>query len=95
MRCRFMSRFCWFLPVLVAVAIGLSADESPAIREALAALQRGDFAAAEQVLRPEVKARPGDSGALTLLGVALDSQKKYTGGRRDAPPCGGRRSQLA
>ena len=62
----------------MAAAIGLSADESPAIRGgALAALQRGDFAAAEQVLRPEVKARPGDSGALTLLGVALDSQKKY------------------
>ncbi|MDR3701915.1 MAG: tetratricopeptide repeat protein [Candidatus Sulfopaludibacter sp.] len=76
MRWRFMSRFPWFLPVLLA-GIGLSADESPAIREALAALQRGDFAAAEQVLRPEVKARPGDSGALTLLGVALDSQKKY------------------
>ena len=72
-----MSRFPWFLPVLVAAAIGLSADESPAIREALAALQRGDFAAAEQVLRPEVNARPQDSGALTLLGVALDSQKKY------------------
>ncbi len=72
-----MSRLPWFLPVLVAAALGLSADGPPAIREALAALQRGDFAAAEQLLRPEVKVRPADSGALTLLGVALDSQKKY------------------
>jgi tetratricopeptide (TPR) repeat protein len=77
MRWRFMSRSPRFVSVLLAVAMGLWADETPAIREALAALQRGDFAAAEQVLRPEVKARPEDSGALTLLGVALDSQKKY------------------
>ena len=40
-------------------------------------LQRGDFSAAEQTLRPEVKSRPHDAAALTLLGVALDSQKKF------------------
>ena len=63
--------------VLLALATGLAADDETAIRQALAALQRGDFAAAEQTLRPEVKARPNDASVLTLLGVALDSQKKF------------------
>lgn len=72
-----MYRFLRFSWVLVAVALGLAGDDGPAIRAALTALQRGDFATAEQTLRPEVKARPNDSGALTLLGVTLDSQRKF------------------
>src|ERR1035438_896609 len=72
-----MSRLLRCSSVLLAVAIRLAADDGTAIRQALAALQRGDFAAAEQTLRPEVKARPNDASALTLLGVALDSQKKF------------------
>lgn len=72
-----MYRFLGCFSVLLAAAIGLAGDDSPAIRTALAALQRGDFAAAEQTLRPEVKVRPNDASALTLLGVALDSQKKF------------------
>jgi tetratricopeptide (TPR) repeat protein len=71
-----MSRFLRCFSVWLAVAAGLAGDDSPAIRSALAALQRGDFAAAEQVLRPEVNARPNDASALTLLGVALDNEKK-------------------
>ena len=67
-------RYCF---LWLAVAIAFAADNGPAIREALAALQRGDFASAERTLRPEVKARPNDSAALTLLGVALDNQKKF------------------
>jgi tetratricopeptide (TPR) repeat protein len=63
--------------VLLIVVGGLAADLSPGIREALGALQRGDFPAAEATLRSELKARPEDGGALTLLGVALDNQKKF------------------
>jgi tetratricopeptide (TPR) repeat protein len=40
-------------------------------------LQRGDFPAAEVALRFELQARPGDGAALTLLGVALDNQRKF------------------
>jgi Flp pilus assembly protein TadD len=72
-----MNRFLRYCSVWLAVGIGLGADDGPAIRQALAALQRGDFAAAERTLRPEVKARPNDGAALTLLGVALDNQKKF------------------
>src|ERR1019366_2244534 len=73
-----MYRVFGYSSILLALAIGFAADDGPAIREALAALQRGDFAAAERTLRPEVKARPNDGASLTLLGVALDNQKKFT-----------------
>ena len=63
--------------VLLVVAGVFAADLSPGIREALGALQRGDFPAAEATLRSELKARPSDGAALTLLGVALDNQKKF------------------
>jgi Flp pilus assembly protein TadD len=72
-----MHHFLRYFPILLAAAVGLAADDGGATREALAALQRGDYAGAERILRPEVKARPNDSGALTLLGVALDNQKKF------------------
>src|ERR1022692_4650207 len=72
-----MNRVLRYCSVSLVVAIGFAADHGPAIREALAALQRGDFAAAERTLRPEVRARPNDGAALTLLGVALDNQKKF------------------
>jgi tetratricopeptide (TPR) repeat protein len=63
--------------VVAAVVFALAAGPGPAIQEALAALQRGDFTAAERTLRAEVKAHPADAGALTLLGVALDGQKRF------------------
>jgi tetratricopeptide (TPR) repeat protein len=72
-----MFRTLRHLCVLLAVVGGFAADLSPGIREALGALQRGDFPAAEATLRSELKARPGDGAALTLLGVALDNQKKF------------------
>jgi Flp pilus assembly protein TadD len=62
---------------LLFIIGGFAADLSPGIREALSALQRGDSSAAETALRSELKARPGDAAALTLLGVALDNQKKF------------------
>ncbi len=63
--------------VLIVAIAAFAADLSPGIREALGALQRGDFPAAEVALRSELKARPRDGAALTLLGVALDNQKKF------------------
>ncbi len=84
-----MQRLLGYFCVFLTTATGLFAEDSPAIRTALAALQRGDFAAAEQTLRPEVKARPTDAAALTLLGVALyDSPKEIPGGGEDFPQAG-------
>ena len=63
--------------VALAAAVFLAgAADTPAMTEAMAALRRGDFAAAEQKLRAEVAARPDDAWALSLLGAALDSQKR-------------------
>jgi tetratricopeptide (TPR) repeat protein len=62
--------------LLLWIPSGWSADDRPSIREALSALQRGDFAAAEQKLRADVQTHPNDAPALTLLGVALDNLGK-------------------
>ncbi len=51
-------------------------QQDPAVQTASAAMQRGDFPAAEQVLRAAVESHPNDAFALSLLGVALDNQKK-------------------
>jgi tetratricopeptide (TPR) repeat protein len=72
-----MLRFLGYLCLVSALAIAAAAEDGPAIRSALAALQRGDFAAAEQTLRPEVLSHPNDASALTLLAVALDGQRKF------------------
>ena len=62
------------LILLCPVLLPAAAD---AIRQALAALERGDFHAAELTLRAEVQAHPADAAALTLLGVALDGQHEF------------------
>jgi Flp pilus assembly protein TadD len=72
-----MHRLLRFCSVLLVLALGVAADNPPGVQEALAALRRGDFAGAERVLQVEVKSRPNDGAALTLLGVALDGQKKF------------------
>src|ERR1039458_2953419 len=51
-------------------------SQNAAVQFAAAAIQRGDFPAAEKTLRAEVATHPGNSWALSLLGVALDNQKK-------------------
>jgi len=56
----------------------MAADLTPGVREASAALQRGDFPAAENKLRAELKLRPNDVAALSLLGVVLDNQQKFS-----------------
>ncbi|HXB73485.1 MAG TPA: tetratricopeptide repeat protein [Candidatus Acidoferrales bacterium] len=54
-----------------------AADAGPALQEAAAALQRGDFAGAELKLRAELQVHPDDAETLSLLGFALDVQKKF------------------
>ena len=72
-----MCRVSRCIPILLLVAAACFAEAGSGIQQALAALERGDFAAAERTLRSEVSARPNDGAALTLLGVALDNQKKF------------------
>ena len=66
------------LALLVAIVLGFfclpsvkPADTSPARQDAVAALQRGDFASAELKLRAELKRDPNDAETLSLLGTAL------------------------
>jgi len=67
------------LAVLVlALAVSPAFGASAAVQEAVTALQRQDFKAAEVKLRAEVKTHPADAEALSLLGVALDEQQKFT-----------------
>ena len=65
------------LAVLCGVGITVVVAQQDALHEASAALERGDYAAAEIVLRWRLRTAPADPVALSLLGVALDSQKKY------------------
>ncbi len=67
---------CGTFALLLCWAIFGQAAESVTVREALEALRRGDFAVAEQKLRAELRAHPGDGSILSLLAVALDSQNK-------------------
>src|SRR5207247_778017 len=70
-------RIAWlFGAVLLAQAPAQPVDQSPAMRDAIAAMQRGDFQTAEPKLRGEVASRPDDALALSLLGAALDNLKK-------------------
>ena len=61
---------CFFAPAATA--------QSPAVRDAMSALGRGDFRSAEQTLRVEVAAHPEDAWALSLLGAALDNLKRVS-----------------
>jgi tetratricopeptide (TPR) repeat protein len=70
----------WRLAALIAgiAASCLANDITPGLREAAEALRHGDFATAETRLRAELKLRPNDAEALSLLGVALDNQQKFS-----------------
>ena len=67
---------CRVLRVLVCCAALAPAADDAVIRDALAALQRGDFAIAEHKLRAALQAHANDGGILSLLGVALDGEHK-------------------
>ena len=62
-------------------ATPLAAQATPAngaLKQAEASLLREDFPAAEATLRAELKLHPADAETLSLLGMALDGQKKLT-----------------
>ena len=63
--------------LLWSIAAGRAAGDGAVFRDALAAVQRGDFRAAEQKLRTEVAAHPDGAPALSLLGVALDNLNRF------------------
>src|SRR3954470_10461220 len=58
-------------------AAAFSIAGSDAVSEAVASLQAGDAAHAEQILRDDLRVHPNDGEALGLLGVVLDQQKRY------------------
>jgi tetratricopeptide (TPR) repeat protein len=72
----FLARLVIALTLAISFSPIRAAEQTPAVREAVAAMQRGDFPSAEKTLRAEVQAHAGDSWTLSLLGVALDNQKK-------------------
>lgn len=61
--------------LLVAAGL-LCPGQTAEMRDAAAALNRGDFQVAEQKLRAEVAAHPDDAWALSLLGATLDNLKR-------------------
>ena len=63
-----------FLSIFL-VAVGLLA-QTPALNKAKASMRREDFAAAETILRAELKAHPTDAETLSLLGMAFDGENK-------------------
>jgi Flp pilus assembly protein TadD len=66
---------------IVALALAAVAAAQPVyLRDAIAALQRGDFPAAERELRRQAAAHADDALAQSLLGVALDNQKRVAEG---------------
>ncbi len=67
---------CLFAVCLLSISAAWGADQNTASRDAALAMQRGDFPAAEKLLRAEVSVHSDDAWALSLLGVALDNQKK-------------------
>lgn len=60
---------------LLSISADRAADERAGIREAVAALERGDFRTAEQKLRAELLARPNDAEVLSLLARLALEQK--------------------
>ena len=71
----------YFASLLIALFVlmpaGRSADDGAPVRAAVADMERGDFPSAERKLRAELSAHPNDPQVLSLLGVALDNQKKF------------------
>jgi len=60
------------------VSASQAAPPGPDFQEAVSALQRGDSATAEQKIRAELATHPDEAEAFSLLGVALDNEKKFS-----------------
>jgi tetratricopeptide (TPR) repeat protein len=67
---------------LAAMLLLCGACGAAGLPDAVAAMQRGDFIAAEKMLRAEAASHPGDAMTLSLLGAALDNLKRFA----DADP---------
>ena len=65
------------IAISFVLPVGRTADDA-ALREAAAALQRGNFAGAESTLRAQLKIHPDDADVLSMLGMALDGRKDFT-----------------
>jgi tetratricopeptide (TPR) repeat protein len=74
--------FSRFLAPLLLAVIGCGIPAWPAdddaIGNAVAALQRGELATAESILRTELQHQPDDVTAQGVLGVVLDQEKKFS-----------------
>jgi tetratricopeptide (TPR) repeat protein len=66
------------VPLLAALLLCCYCASADGLSDAVSALQRGDFTAAETLLRTELKSHPNDESVLTLLAVALDNEKNYS-----------------
>jgi len=68
----------WLFVAWFACAAAVRAADTPdPVRAAVTDMEHGNFAAAEQKLRAELRLHPNDPRVLSLLGVALDGQKKF------------------
>ncbi|HEY1337800.1 MAG TPA: tetratricopeptide repeat protein, partial [Bryobacteraceae bacterium] len=61
---------------MLALSLPAVRAQRPELRDAVAALQSGDYQAAEKKLRAEVAAHPDDALVLSLLASALDNLSK-------------------
>ena len=70
-----------FLAALAALMLSATpgaAQDHDLVSDAVAALQRGDLASAEQMLRDELRRNPADSAAQQVLAIVLDREKKFS-----------------
>jgi tetratricopeptide (TPR) repeat protein len=77
--------------VFLCALWGMSAFQNARVRDAAAALQHGEFAAAERLLRAEAADHPDDAWTLSLLGYSLDQQNRG----READPLHRRAVELS
>src|SRR5579863_8115413 len=74
-----MTRTCRvFAAVTISIILPAARADDTALRDAAAALQRGDYTLAESRLRAELKVHPADADALSLLGMVFDARKQFT-----------------
>lgn len=74
-----MTRTCRVLAaVTISIVLPAVRGDDTALRDAAAALQRGDYTLAESKLRAELKIHPADAEALSLLGMVLDARKEFS-----------------
>lgn len=63
--------------LLTSAQTALVAGDDLVIDRAVTALRQGDLSSAEQLLQRQLTSQPRDTGALELLAVVLDQEKKY------------------